>query len=90
MSDYVGIVRSNKRLKLARKRIDNLKQEINDFYANHDITNDLVELRNLVTVADIIVRSAMTRRESRGLHYTLDYPDTSDVAENTYLSLSDN
>ncbi|MBL1432796.1 MAG: L-aspartate oxidase [Gammaproteobacteria bacterium] len=89
MSDYVGIVRSNKRLKLARKRIDNLKQEIHDFYANHHISNDLIELRNLVTVADLIVRSAMIRQESRGLHYTLDYPNSSDTAENTYLSLSD-
>ncbi len=87
MSDYVGIVRSNKRLKLARKRIDNLQQEINDFYASHHISNDLIELRNLVTVADLIVRSAMARKESRGLHYTLDYPNTSNTAENTYLSL---
>ncbi len=85
MSDYVGIVRSNKRLKLAKKRIENLKQEINDFYANHIITNDLIELRNLITIADIIVRSAMLRQESRGLHYTLDYPETNEVAENTYL-----
>ncbi len=89
MSDYVGIVRSNKRLKLARKRIDNLKQEINEFYSHHDVSNDLLELRNLVTVADLIVRSAMRRRESRGLHYTLDYPGMSDVASNTYLSLAD-
>ncbi len=87
MSDYVGIVRSDKRLKLARKRIDNLQQEINDFYASHHISNDLIELRNLVTVADLIVRCAMARKESRGLHYTLDYPDTNDTAENTYLSL---
>lgn len=87
MSDYVGIVRSNKRLKLARKRIDNLQQEINDFYASHHISNDLIELRNLVTVADLIVRCAMARKESRGLHYTLDYPNTSDTIENTYLSL---
>ncbi len=87
MSDYVGIVRSNKRLKLARKRIDNLQQEINDFYASHHISNDLIELRNLVTVADLIVRCAMARKESRGLHYTLDYPNTSNTIENTYLSL---
>lgn len=86
MWDYVGIVRSDKRLQLARKRIDNLKQEINDFYAHHNISNDLIELRNLVTVADLIVRSAMRRKESRGLHYTLDYPAADEEAKNTYLS----
>ncbi|MGH8456067.1 MAG: L-aspartate oxidase [Stenotrophobium sp.] len=85
MWDYVGIVRTNKRLERAQHRVDLLKREIQDYYGNYKISADLIELRNLVTVADLIVRSALARRESRGLHYTLDYPQTLADARPTIL-----
>ncbi|WP_314421430.1 L-aspartate oxidase [Pseudescherichia vulneris] len=74
MWDYVGIVRTSKRLERALRRIQMLQQEIDDYYANFRVSNNLLELRNLVQVAELIVRCAMARKESRGLHYTLDYP----------------
>jgi L-aspartate oxidase len=76
MWDYVGIVRTTKRLERAAHRIATLRQEVADYYGHFRVTPDLIELRNLVEVADLIVRSALHRHESRGLHYTLDYPET--------------
>jgi len=85
MWDYVGIVRTTKRLERAQHRIALLRQEVADYYGNFRVTPDLIELRNLVEVADLIVRSALHRKESRGLHYTLDYPEMLPQAVDTIL-----
>ena len=88
MWDYVGIVRTNKRLLRAKNRIDLLKKEIHDFYSNYKVSNDLLELRNLVVVAELIVKSALARKESRGLHYSLDYPHLASQAKDTLMTPS--
>jgi L-aspartate oxidase len=85
MWDYVGIVRTDKRLQRASHRVALLTREIQEYYGNYRISADLIELRNLVVVADLIVRSAQARKESRGLHYTLDYPRTLPAATPTVL-----
>ena len=85
MWNFVGIVRSTKRLERAKHRIDLLREEVKDYYRNFTVTPDLIELRNLVEVSDLIIRSALSRHESRGLHYTLDYPELADEAVDTVL-----
>jgi L-aspartate oxidase len=85
MWNFVGIVRTTKRLERAKHRIDLLRQEVADYYKHFRVTPDLIELRNLVEVADLIVRSALSRHESRGLHYTLDYPEMLPDAVDTIL-----
>jgi len=85
MWSYVGIVRTNKRLERAQHRIELLQEEIEEFYSNFRVSHDLIELRNLVVTADLIVRSALARRESRGLHFSSDWPATLPDALDTVL-----
>ena len=85
MWNYVGIVRTTKRLERAQHRIAMLKQEVEDYYGAFRVTTDLIELRNLLQAAELIVKSALKRHESRGLHFTLDYPETDPVAKDTVL-----
>jgi L-aspartate oxidase len=85
MWDYVGIVRTNKRLERAHHRIELLQQEVNDYYCNFKVSNNLLELRNLLTVAELIVKCAKERKESRGLHFNLDYPQKLDDPKPTII-----
>ncbi|MGC6423559.1 MAG: L-aspartate oxidase [Lentimonas sp.] len=87
MWDYVGIVRTHKRLERARNRIQTLEREINEYYWNFKVDESLLELRNLILVARLVVDCALQRKESRGLHYTLDYPDKSEVLTNSIVSM---
>jgi len=86
MWDYVGIVRTNKRLERAQNRVMLLQEEIVEYYGNFKVNNDLIELRNLVTIAALTIECALTRKESRGLHFTLDYPDMHEHPADTILT----
>ena len=85
MWDYVGIVRTTKRLERAQHRVEMLKKEITEYYSNYHISNDLLELRNLVVIADLIIRSALQRKESRGLHFMREFPDADPIGKDSVL-----
>jgi len=86
MSNYVGIVRSDERLRRARRRLTVVQEEISHFYWQHPLSRDLIELRNLSLIAELIIRSAQQRHESRGLHYSTDHPNTADTGKDTFLT----
>ena len=86
MWDYVGIVRTDKRLERARNRVNLLQEEIVEYYGNFRVNNDLIELRNLATIAELTIECALSRKESRGLHYTLDYLEMKEHAGDTILT----
>jgi L-aspartate oxidase len=85
MWNYVGIVRTTKRLERALHRMDLIKSEIQEYYRQCIVTSDLLELRNLHLVSELVIRCALARKESRGLHYTLDYKEAAPVAVDTVL-----
>ena len=88
MWNYVGIVRTNERLLKAKIRVSMYKKEIEDCFNKNVISSDLIELRNLIYIAEIIITSALTRKESRGLHYNLDYPGTNEKASDTVININ--
>ena len=86
MWNYVGIVRTNERLLKAKIRISIYKREIEECFSTNIISSDLIELRNLIYIAEIIITSALSRKESRGLHYNVDFPHANEIAEDTVIN----
>lgn len=85
MWNYVGIVRSTKRLERAQHRLQNIRSEVKEYYSNMKVHADILELRNIAIVADLTVQCALKRHESRGIHYSLDYPQTKEQALDTLI-----